>query len=129
MAYGARRFCRVVGCPDMAMLGSAYCEAHKGEEAEAERRRDARRCGSRERGYSSRWDKYSKAFLHAPGNQFCALHLDAGCAVVAQCVDHIDPPEDARDPKFWDKNNHQPACIHCNSVKGHRKIVGSWSLG
>ena len=28
-------------------------------------------------------------------------------------------------PKFWDKANHQPACIHCNSVKGHKNIKGA----
>jgi 5-methylcytosine-specific restriction protein A len=36
-------------------------------------------------------------------------------------VDHIDPPDGPGDPRFWDTANHQPACIHCNSVKGHKK--------
>ena len=124
MADRARRFCKSTGCPNLVAGASAYCDEHKEIEVEAERRRDARRGSSRERGYTTRWDKYSKRFLDQPNHQFCALHLDAGCAVVSQCVDHIDPPVDACDPKFWDKNNHQPACIHCNSVKGHRKIVG-----
>ena len=64
---------------------------------------------------------------HFYENQFCSLRLP-GCTFIAQCVDHIDPPDGPDDPRFWDKNNHQPACIHCNSVKGHRKIVGSYKV-
>lgn len=124
VATKARRFCRAAGCPDFADKGSAYCEKHKPREEEAMRQRDARRGSARKRGYDSRWSKYSKAFLRKPENQFCVLRLDARCAVVSQCVDHIDPPTSASDPKFWQKENHQPSCLRCNSIKGNRKMRG-----
>lgn len=129
--------CSFPGCSRLAPASDRFCSVHIAQaRAEADERRrawlkrsDARRGSSRERGYTSAWNKYSKAFLSRPENQFCVLHLDGGCAVVAQCVDHIDPPDNARDPRFWDKSNHQPACIHCNSVKGHRYMVGTYVFG
>lgn len=129
MAIKAMRFCRHAGCAALVGGTQRYCDEHKADEQEAERRQDERRGSARARGYTARWNKYSKWFLSLPGNQFCKLHLDAGCAIVAQCVDHIDPPDGAGDPKFWDTNNHQPACIHCNSVKGRRRVVGTWGFG
>lgn len=129
MGYIAQRFCRHSGCTAIVSGGASYCEAHMDEQIQAERRQDERRGSARARGYTTRWNHYSKAFLAMPGNQFCKLHLDEGCAVVAQCVDHIDPPIGAGDPKFWNAANHQAACIHCNSVKGRRRVVGTWDFG
>ena len=131
------RFCKHSGCANIVRGDCNYCDLHKTEaEAEAaarlranQRRGDLRRGSSRQRGYTSAWDKYSRAFLARPENKFCVLHLDDKCAIVSQCVDHIDPPENAKDKRFWDKSNHQPACIHCNSVKGHRKMVGAYVYG
>ena len=122
--FRSRRLCRYPGCAGFALKGHRYCQAHAAEElAELraqEAARDRRRGSARQRGYDARWNCYSKWFLSLPGNQLCALRLDEGCAVVAQCVDHIDPPDGPDDPRFWDFKNHQPSCIHCNSVKGHR---------
>lgn len=134
MARKSAHFCAWPNCNNVTT--DKYCADHReaGEAAEREkkleqlRRRDGRRGTSRERGYNARWDKYSKWFLSQPENQLCALRLDDGCAIVAQCVDHIDPPNGANDPKFWDKANHQPACIHCNSVKGHKKLKGAYGI-
>lgn len=137
MANRAARFCKHNGCANIVRGESNYCDAHRAEaEAEAQRRAqanqkrgDMRRGSSRERGYTTAWSKYSKAFLSKPENKFCCLRLDNGCAVVSQCVDHIDPPDNAKDKRFWDKSNHQPACIHCNSVKGHRFMIGKYVFG
>ena len=121
------RFCRFPGCAALTKDPSGYCPEHRYIFEEQEKARDVRRGSAKERGYDSRWARYSKAFLSQPGHQLCALRLDEGCAVVAQCVDHIVPPNGNRDPLFWDPANHQPACIHCNSVKGHRSIRGKTS--
>lgn len=137
MANRAARFCKHNGCANIVRGESNYCDAHRAEaEAEAQRRAQANqkrgdmcRGSSRERGYTTAWSKYSKAFLSKPENKFCCLRLDDGCAVVSQCVDHIDPPDNAKDKRFWDKSNHQPACIHCNSVKGHRFMIGKYVFG
>lgn len=126
MASRIKRFCKADGCRALTDAANGFCEEHQYIFSEKMRLRNDRRQPSRKRGYTSRWDKYSKWFLQQPGNQLCALRLDDSCAIIAQCVDHIDPPDGANDPKFWDKNNHQPACIHCNSVKNHKKIIGKY---
>lgn len=123
----AMRLCKHPGCTNLTTSG--YCDQHKDEARERERIADRRRGTARERGYNYRWHKYSKAFLSRPENKFCKLHLDDGCNILAECVDHIDPPDGPNDRRFWDASNHQAACIHCNSVKGHRKMVGTYEYG
>ena len=114
MASRAKRLCNYPGCNNLVEKG--YCDKHtKKALAEYEKRRGT----AAARGYTYRWQLYSKAYLRNPNNQFCTLQLD-GCTNIAECVDHVDPPSGSSDPKFWDRNNHQAACIHCNSVKGHR---------
>jgi len=111
------RPCNQMGCPELIRDGR-YCERHKKEK---QKQIDDRRGSSRERGYDGRWQKYSKWFLRQPQNVFCKIRLP-GCNNLAQCVDHVDPPDGPNDPRFWDTSNHQAACIRCNSVKGHRKL-------
>lgn len=130
MATRALHFCRHAGCT--VLTAERFCDKHS-VESEALRKeqirvQDERRGSSRQRGYDTRWSKYSHWYLSAPEHQLCALRLDDSCAMIAQCVDHIDPPDGPKDPRFWDTNNHQPACIHCNSVKGHKKIIGKYRI-
>lgn len=61
-----------------------YCPAHK-------RKMERQRGSAHQRGYSSRWAKYSRWFLRQPDNVFCKLQLP-GCTNLAICTDHIDPP-------------------------------------
>lgn len=128
MAKRLKRFCRADGCTNLTDNPNGFCGVHQFIAQEKERRRDLRRGTATQRGYNSKWRRYSQWFLSLPQNKFCALRLDDKCAIVAQCVDHIDPPESANDPKFWMRSNHQPACIHCNSVKNNRKIVGKFGV-
>ena len=122
-------FCGYPGCN--RLVTTAHCEEHQllydAKKREQFKRYDKARGTATERGYTSRWSKYSKWFLSQPNNQICKLHLP-GCTIVAQCVDHIEPVNGAGDFKFWNTINHQPACIHCNSVKGHKNIVGEFDL-
>lgn len=134
----SKHFCNAPNCPNIT--ANKYCAEHQYLQDEEDRKRAeflknrgrknnyGHKLNSRQRGYTSKWDKYSKWFLSQPQNQLCALRLDDKCARVAQCVDHINPPKDAKDPLFWDRKNHQPACIHCNSVKGHRNMPGKYKL-
>jgi 5-methylcytosine-specific restriction enzyme A len=117
MAYKALKPCKQIGCPELVQSG--YCGKHKKKDYEC------RRGNSSERGYDNRWRNYSKAFLKKLGNQLCKLKIDEGCSYIAECVDHIKPPNGKGDPLFWDKANHQSACIHCNSVKGNRIMTES----
>lgn len=132
MPSRASRFCAYAGCVRIT-TGGRYCPEHqaihKKEEAEKMRERDKKRGNAYQRGYNYKWSKYSKWFLSQPQNQFCVLHLDDQCTTIANCVDHIKPHRGQKDPLFWDKGNHQPACIHCNSVKGNRETVGTFTFG
>lgn len=116
------RFCSHPGCS--RLVTDTYCEEHAKLH---EKQSDVARDSSHKRGYNWRWRNYSKAFLRRPENQICKLHLP-GCTILAECVDHIDPPDGPDDPRFWDKSNHQAACIRCNSVKGHKNIRGDYEL-
>lgn len=117
MPYKAKRPCCNPGCAEL--VDSGYCDKHKRQQ---QRYEDQRRGTAHQRGYNSRWSRYAKFFLRQQGNQICKLRLD-GCNYVAECVDHIEP-HNGDMVKFWDSNNHQAACIHCNSVKGNRTIRG-----
>jgi 5-methylcytosine-specific restriction protein A len=116
MPSRSKRPCASPGCPNLVTSG--YCEKHKRNDYEY------RRGSASQRGYNSRWAKYSKWFLKQPGNHLCVLRLDDKCGYASECVDHIQPPNGPDDELFWLTSNHQPACIHCNSVKGHRTMKG-----
>ena len=122
------RFCSHVGCRNLTT--DKYCPEHQDDAIEEQKRwADGHAKGnSRQRGYDKKWERYRKWYLSKPEHQFCALGLP-GCTVVATCIDHIIPPESKDDPLFWDSNNHQPSCIHCNSVKGHTVLRGKNFLG
>jgi 5-methylcytosine-specific restriction protein A len=119
MAIHPLRPCNHPGCP--ALVVNGFCEKHKKQE---QRRYDRQRGTANLRGYNYDWAKYSKWFISQPENIFCKLQLP-GCTNISECTDHIDPPTGPDDPRFWDTSNHQGACLHCNSVKGHKKIKGN----
>lgn len=73
---------------------------------------DAKRGTAAQRGYGTRWQHESKAFLALPGNARCAC----GCGRPADMVDHIRAHKgDA--VLFWDRSNWQPMARACNSRK------------
>lgn len=77
---------------------------------------EARRPSARERGYTSKWEVESKAFLAKPENRFCAC----GCGRRANMVDHIEPHRGDL-AKFWNRRNWQPmASSPCHSSKKQR---------
>ena len=122
-----RRLCKHPGCPELVEAGQGgYCPEH----AKARRQASDRLRGTAtQRGYTYRWNKYSKWFLRQPGNQICRLRLDRRCTRLAMCVDHITPPTGPGDPLFWDPDNHQASCLVCNSIKGRRAMRGSaWEV-
>ena len=66
-----------------------------------------RRLSARERGYTSAWDKASKAFLAA--HPLCAMCQTAGRVTAATVTDHIIPHRGDYD-LFWDRANWAPLC-------------------
>ena len=118
---------RPCGAPGCAKLtDGAYCVEHT---KARQRLVDKQRGTAHQRGYTVRWQKYSKWFLRQPGNQICKLRIDGRCTLAAGCVDHIVPPSGPDDPLFWEPENHQASCLICNSIKGHREIKGvEWEV-
>lgn len=118
MSNKIKKFCKQPGCNELT--DRTYCEKHRIERV---KHYDNSRGTAHQRGYTYRWQQYSKQFLKRPENLFCKLQLK-GCTNISECVDHIEPPAGPKDSLFWDPNNHQAACIHCNSMKGHKKLKG-----
>lgn len=109
--------CNKPGCGAL-VEGGGYCAKHKQEN---QQRVDRERGSAHQRGYNARWRRYANWFLRQPENVFCKLKLK-GCTNLAECVDHIIPPDSPDDPRFWDPENHQSVCIRCNSRKGNRRM-------
>ena len=70
---------------------------------------DAKRPSSRERGYDSKWERESKAFLGL--HRYCAV-----CFAPATLVDHIRPHKSDKG-LFWRRSNWQAMCSPCHSRK------------
>jgi 5-methylcytosine-specific restriction protein A len=74
-----------------------------------------RRLGSRERGYTTKWDREAAEYRTA--HPFCL-----GCEAIGRrerttIVDHIQPHRGSQ-PLFWNRRNWQPSCEwHHNTVK------------
>lgn len=103
MPFKAPKIC---GC-GRTVAWDALCSCQRLRKAEADRRRPS----ARERGYDTRWQRESKAFLALDVNRLCAC----GCGRAADMVDHKIPHRgDMR--AFWDRSNWQPmASSPCHS--------------
>ena len=107
MPYQAPHIC---GCGHVIAHGvRCICDERRTRERNA--RYEANRPSARERGYDSKWQRESKAFLAKPENRYCAC----GCGRLADMVDHIIPHRGDR-RRFWDRRNWQPlASSPCHS--------------
>jgi 5-methylcytosine-specific restriction endonuclease McrA len=70
------------------------------------------------RGYDSKWQRESKAFLAKPENRKCFY-----CLAPATCVDHAIPHKGNK-KLFWDRSNWRPSCGPCNSRKNAKTEGG-----
>jgi 5-methylcytosine-specific restriction protein A len=113
MPYKTKSPCSNPCCPNLSDGGP--CPSCK-----AKRRKvtDQRRGSSTQRGYSSRWQRYRKAFLSKPENMYCV-----DCGDVATVIDHKIPHK-GNMKVFWDKKNHQPMCKTCHDRKTVREDGG-----
>lgn len=78
-----------------------------------------RRKNANDRGYTSKWHRYSKAYLKR--HPFCAIRGER-CAIIATCTDHVLPHRGDM-VLFWDETNHQPACETCHNRKSQSERV------
>lgn len=75
-----------------------------------------KRLSSRQRGYTTKWEKESKAYLAE--HPYCVV-----CGNQASLVDHIEPHQgDQR--LFWSRSNWQPMCASCHGRKTVRTDGG-----
>jgi len=119
MPYAPAHPCNWPGCGALVQHGRPRCPAH-------ERQYDLRRGSAKDRGYDSKWARFSRDWrkrfplcgMRADGQ----LHTDAGseCArtgrpTFAQCVDHIVPMK--RGGSQYDPSNLESKCLRCNNRK------------
>ncbi|UJX47173.1 HNH endonuclease [Xanthobacter sp. YC-JY1] len=113
MAVRPPRICSC-GCGKVLRDGER-CPARVARKKAAEQAADAARPTARERGYTTKWQKESKAFLAIPGHERC-VH----CGGVATLVDHkVAHKGDMK--LFWSRSNWQPSCGRCNRAKAVRE--------
>ena len=108
--------CAHPGCPELIPYGEKYCEKHA--PLHASEKKDTRAGGSAARGYGYRWQKASKAFLHA--HPLCAECERHGKYTRAEVVDHIVPHR-GNMKLFWNRDNWQPLCKQCHDKKTARE--------
>lgn len=99
------------GVPHLCVCGKIVqpgdtCPCQIEAKRQRDRRHDARRPNSTQRGYNAEWRKKSREWLnHHPDCAFCGRP--------ANLVDHIEPHKG--DPKlFWDWRNWQSLCQPCH---------------
>lgn len=117
MPYKPKRACSQLGCPNLVTGKGSYCLIHAKQE---EKRYEAARPSSSQRGYDAKWRKYQAAFLR--NHPYCVNNLkDPNCQMIASCVDHKISVKGPNDPMFWEPSNHQPMCQRCHSSKTARE--------
>ncbi len=103
--------CHHPGCS--ALTRERWCERH----ATNHQRRDRERRGSaRDRGYTTRWDRYRKVFLAK--HPLCVECASATSPRVtaATVVDHVRPHKGYH-ALFWDPANHGAVCKPCHDAR------------
>lgn len=116
----ALKQCKHIGCRNLTK--DTYCDKHKRVKPKTEY--ESKRPNANRRGYTYKWNQYSKAYLlHHP---LCVECLKNGDLTPSEVVDHI---KDHRGDKrlFWDKKNHQALCKRCHDKKtATTERKGSW---
>lgn len=101
------------GCGRVLQDGQ-MCPVTAARRKAAARATEASRPSARQRGYDTKWERESKAFLAQPGHERC-VH----CGAPATLVDHKQAHKG--DMKlFWSRSNWQPSCGRCNRAKAIR---------
>jgi 5-methylcytosine-specific restriction protein A len=96
------------------LTSTGRCDTHKHVEREAKKQYDKERGTAHQRGYTSKWTQYSKAYRER--HPLCVECEKQGRLVLAEVVDHIIPHRGDM-ALFWDRNNHQGLCKTCHDRK------------
>lgn len=106
--------CRIPGCPGFLRVDGACDRGHGNRRTLL----DARRPSARARGYDSRWEKASKAYLAS--HPLCASCERANRVTAATLTDHVIPHGGDR-TLFWASSNWQSLCDECHALKTARE--------
>ena len=101
--------CAHPGCPALVEPGTHYCKEHKALHPEYTR-------SASRRGYGSKWQRMSKAFLQKHPLCVECMKEDPPKYVAATVVDHIVPHR-GNQKLFWDKKNWQSLCKKHHDIK------------
>ena len=104
MPRKALKPCKHPGCP--RLTEGAYCDEHKPMHPD--------RPSAAKRGYGSKWQRVSKAYLRK--HPLCVKCLAQGKFVTATVVDHIIPHR-GDSVLMWSESNWQALCKHCHDKK------------
>jgi 5-methylcytosine-specific restriction protein A len=104
MPRKALKPCKHPGCP--RLTEGAYCDEHKPLHPD--------RPSAAKRGYGSKWQRVSKAYLRK--HPLCVKCLAQGKFVTATVVDHIVPHRSDH-YLMWSDTNWQALCKPCHDKK------------
>lgn len=119
-----KKNCKTPGCPNLHTNRSGYCDECMARYAETHPKTapaEDRRPNFRERGYTSKWTKFARAFvLNHPK---CAI-----CGAPSKVCDHKDMPYDVMLGVYggefdYDESHYQALCMACNNRKGRNEDV------
>lgn len=105
-------------CPKCGKLITNQCECQAGRVQTQRKEYDTRRGSAHSRGYTSRWNAYSRKYRRE--HPLCVDCLEAGVLTSVEHgghVDHIIAVSGPDDPLFWDDANHASRCAPCHSRK------------
>lgn len=88
-------------------MPNTFRAPHAPSRSEQVKEYDKRRGSSRERGYTTKWDKASRAFLGK--HRICLACELAGFDQRTEVTDHIVPHKGDK-ALFWDRTNWQACC-------------------
>lgn len=103
MPYAAPSI-RICGC---TLTSGSKCQHIVARDRERKARFDQTRPSSRERGYTSKWERERGVYLKA--HPVCVF-----CGSAANVVDHKTPHRGDK-KLFWSRSNWQPLCTPCHS--------------
>ena len=104
MPMKSRKPCKHPGCPNLT--DGLYCEQHKHLHPD--------RASAFRRGYGSKWQRVSKAYLRK--HPLCVMCLAKGRYVQATVVDHRVPHRGNYE-LMWSESNWQALCKSCHDRK------------
>lgn len=104
MPRKSKKSCKHLGCPNLTE--DKYCEEHKPLHP--------KRASAAKRGYGSKWQRISKAYLRK--HPMCVKCLANGRFVSATVVDHIIPHRGDK-VLMWSESNWQALCKQCHDSK------------